>query len=120
MDLNLFENRKVDDNFTNRFIEELKNALESFINKNKQNNSIDEFNRYEKKKIYLDNKSRNGNNLAWIMDENSVCISEEGDGGPISIKEIDLPQNIKNGEVYEKINGEYVYNPDITIEIERL
>ena len=97
MDLNLFENRKTEDNFINQFIEELKNALENTIsqkqNKNEKSNVLDEYNIYEKKKIFLYNKSRKSNELAWIMDDNSVCISEDGDGGPISISEIDLPNN---------------------------
>lgn len=33
MDLNLFENRKTKNNFINKFIEELKNALENTISK---------------------------------------------------------------------------------------
>ena len=118
MDLNLFENKKTEDNCINQFIEELKNALENTIsqkqNKNEKSNVLDEYNIYEKKKIFLDNKSRKSNELAWIMDDNSVCISEDGDGGPISISEIDLPNNAKVGDVYEKIDEEYVYNPDIT------
>ena len=124
MDLNLFENRKTEDNFINKFIEELKNALENTLsqkkNKNEKSNVMDEYNRYEKKKIFLDNKSRKGNELAWVMDEQSVCISENGDGGPIDISEVDLPSNAKVGEVYEKINGEYVYNSDITIKLKEI
>ena len=54
------------------------------------------------------------------MDENSVCISEHGDGGPYSISEVDLPKNIKAGEVYEKINGQYVYNADVTKELNNI
>lgn len=50
------------------------------------------------------------------MDNNSVCISEAGDGAPISIRQIDLPGGTKVGEVYEKIDGEYIYNQDITNE----
>lgn len=113
MNLNLFENKKTENNFINKFIEELKNAL----TKCKQNNELDEYNTYEKKKIFLDNKSRKGNDLAWVIDENSVCISENGDGGPTSIEKIDLPQNAKTGEVYQKINGKYMYNAEITNEL---
>ena len=58
--------------------------------------------------------------MAWIMDDNSVCISEDGDGGPISINEIDLPSNAKIGEVYQKIEGNYIYNADITIELNKI
>lgn len=42
------------------------------------------------------------------------------DDGPIEINEIDLPENIKVGEVYEKIDGKYVYNPDITKELDKI
>ena len=56
---------------------------------------LNDYNLYEKRKIFLDNKSRHGNTLAWITDENSVYISEHGDGGPYFIYEIDLPQNVK-------------------------
>ncbi len=124
MDLNLFENRKAEDNFINKFIEELKNALENTIsqkqNKNEESNVLDEYNIYEKKKIFLDNKSRKSNELAWIMDDNSVCISEDGDGGPISTSEIELPNDVKVGEVYEKVDGKYTYNSNITIELNKI
>lgn len=124
MNLGLFENRKINNDFTSKFIEELKNALKNIIdegrNMNEKNNELEEYNLYEKKKIFLDNKSRKGNVLAWIMDENSVCISENGDGGPLAINEIDLPSNAKIGEVYEKVDGKYVYNDDITIELKEI
>lgn len=124
MNLGLFENRKINNDFTSKFIEELKNALNNMMNEgrnmNEKNNELEEYNLYEKKKIFLDNKSRKGNVLAWIMDENSVCISEDGDGGPLSINEIDLPNNAKIGEVYEKVNGKYVYNNDITLELKEI
>lgn len=124
MDLNLFENRKTEDNFINKFIEELKNALENTIsqkqNRKEESNVMDEYNRYERRKIFLDNKSKNGNEFAWVMDERSVCISKNGDGGPISISEIDLPNDVKAGEVYEKVDEKYIYNPDITIELNKI
>ena len=60
-----------------------------------ENNDLEEYNLYEKRKIFLDNKSRNGNKIAWIIDENSVYISENGDGGIYFISEIDLPKDIK-------------------------
>lgn len=124
MNLGLFENRKIDNDFTSKFIEELKNALKNMMdegkNMNEKNNELEEYNLYEKKKIFLDNKSRKGNELAWIMDEKSVCISENGDGGPFSINEIDLPRNAKVGDVYEKVDGKYVYNDDITIELKEI
>lgn len=115
MDLNLFDNKKNENSFIDKFIEELKNALNNAINENgkETNNELDQYNIYEKKKIFLDNKTRNSNDLAWVMDDNSVCISEHGDGGPFFISEIDLPQNAKVGDVYEKIDNKYVYNPDI-------
>ena len=104
-----------------KFLEELKNALKKFENKNQnnvpENNVLEEYNLYEKKKIFLDNKSWKGNDFAWITDEKSVCISEHGDGGPYAISEIDLPPDVKVGEVYEKINGKYVYNDEVTKEL---
>lgn len=124
MNLGLFENRKINNDFTSKFIEELKEALENMIdegrNMNEKNNELEGYNLYEKKKIFLDNKSRRGNELAWVMDENSVCISENGDGGPFFINEIDLPRNAKVGEVYEKVDGKYIYNEDITIELKEI
>lgn len=85
-----------------------------------ENNVLEEYNLYEKKKIFLDNKSWKGNDFAWITDEKSVCISEHGDGGPYAIFETDLPPNVKVGEVYEKINGKYVYNAEVTKELNRI
>lgn len=120
MDLNLFDNRKINNDFTNKFIEELKNMMNESKNMNETNNELDEYNLYEKKKVFLDNKSRSGNKLAWVMDDNSVCISEHGDGGPYFISETDLPKNVKVGEVYENIDGKYVYNSTITEEINEI
>lgn len=130
MDLNLFENReKGNSSFIDKFLEELKNALKKFENKNQSNISennnmqdkiMKEYNLYEKKKIFLDNKSWKGNDFAWITDENSACISEHGDGGPYFLSETDLPPNAKVGEVYEKINGEYVYNEEVTKELNNI
>ena len=130
MDLNLFENNRKGNDLVNKFIEELKSALTNTIsenqNKNKnekrdeKNNELDEYKIYEKKKIFLDNRSRKGNELAWVMDHNSVCVSEDGDGGPISIKEINLPDDAKVGNVYEKIDGKYVYNSEITMELSEI
>lgn len=120
LDLNIFDNRKKEDSFIGNFINELKNALENRTNKNKENNVINEYNIFERKKIFLDNRSRKGNELVWIMDDNSVCISENGDGGAISINEVDLPTNAKIGEVYEKVNGKYIYNKNITAELKEI
>lgn len=114
MNLNLFENRK-NYNFIGKFLEDIKNSLSHDMN-----NELEQYNRYEKKKIYLDNKSRRGNDLAWVMDKSSVCISEDGDGGPISIDEIDLPQNVKVGDVYEKIGEKYIYNKELTTELNKI
>ncbi len=98
MDLNLFEDRKNNNNFVEKFIGELKNSLEKIMkreeNMKNENNDLEEYNLFEKRKIFLDNKSRKGNDLAWIADENSVCISEHGDGGLCFISEIDLPHNV--------------------------
>ena len=124
LDLNLFDNKRNENNFIHKFMEELKSALNNTIsekqNRDETNNELDQYNIYEKKKIFLDNKSRNSNDLTWVMDNNSVCISEHGDGGPFFISEIDLPQNAKVGEVYEKIDNRYVYNPDITMELNKI
>lgn len=124
MDLNLFENKKIENDFIAKFIEELKSAIHNTKNENKnrneKSNELDEYNIYEKKKIFLDNKSRKSNELAWIMDDNSVCISEDGDGGPISTSEIELPNDVKVGEVYEKVDGKYTYNSNITIELNKI
>lgn len=125
MDLNIFDRRNdhSNNNFIKEFIEELKNALENtrnkIQNKNEESNVMEEYNRYERRKVFLDNKSCKGNDLAWIMDENSVCISEHADGGPFFINEYDIPSNAKVGEVYEKINGKYIYNPEITAELNK-
>lgn len=54
------------------------------------------------------------------MDEGSVCISENGDSGPFPVNEIDLQNNAKVGAVYEKVNGEYVYNSEITIQLKEI
>ena len=78
------------------------------------------YNLYEKKKVFLDNKTRNGNDLAWVMDDNSVCISKNGDGGPCFISGVSLPPNIEVGQVYENIDGQYIYNPVITDEINKI
>ena len=118
MNLDLFEGRN---NNLADFINELQSLLENMKGRNtkmeEKNNDLDEYNLYEKRKLFLDNKSRNGNDLAWVMDENSVCISENGDGGPIAINQINLPQDKRVGGVYEKIDGQYVYNQDITEKI---
>ena len=124
MHLNLFENKNKEDSFINKFIEELKKAFEDRIsqnqNRNEKSNVMNEYNRYERKKIFLDNKSIRANELIWIMDKSSVYISKNGDGGPISMRQILLPNDAKVGEVYEKIDGEYVYNHDITSELKEI
>lgn len=122
MDLNLFDNKRNENSFIDKFMEELKSALNNTINKKGKdtNNELEQYNIYEKKKIFLDNKTRNSNDLAWVMDDNSVCLSEHGDGGPVFISEIDLPQNAKVGDVYEKIDNKYIYNPDITMELNKI
>ena len=54
------------------------------------------------------------------MDDKSVCLSEHGDGGPYFINEIDLPKDAKTGEVYEKIDGKFIYNAAITEELNKI
>lgn len=143
LDLNLFDNKKINNDFQNKnndlinaFIGELKNVLKNMMNEgrnmnkkkdipeghnlNEENNVLEEYNLYEKKKIFLDNKTKWGNNLAWVMDDNSVCLSENGDGGPYFIAEVDIPKDAKVGEVYEKIDGKYVYNSEITEEMNKI
>ena len=143
LNLNLFNNRNIsndlpkkNNDFINILIEELKNALKNIRNEgidmnqkknisnepnsNEENDVMEEYNLYETRKIFLDNKSWKGNDFAWIMDDKSVCLSKHGDGGPYSISEIDLPKNAKVGEVYEKIDGKYVYNSKITAEINKI
>lgn len=121
MDLNLFGNKKTEDNFINKFIEELKSVLENKRGKNQneeeKSNVVDEYDRYERKKLFLDNKSRKSNELAWVMDENSVCLSSNGDGGPISITEVDLPPNYNVGDVFENVDGVFVFNSSLTSEL---
>lgn len=127
MDLNLFD-RKNDHSkdFIKEFIEKLKNALKNRMNEgrnmneNNSDNVLEEYNLYERRKIFLDNKSWKGNDLAWIMNEKSVCIAEHGDGGPCNLSEIDLPENAKVGDVYEKVEGKYVYNADITDKLKEI
>lgn len=89
-------------------------------NSNEENDVMEEYNLYETRKVFLDNKSWKGNDFAWVMDDKSVCLSEHGDGGPYSITDIDLPKDAKVGEVYEKIDGKYVYNAEITEEINKI
>lgn len=143
LDLNLFNNRKIGNDLTNKnndfintFIEELRNALKNIMNERidmnkkkdisnepnsiEENDVMKEYNLYEARKIFLDNKSWKGNNFAWVMDDKSVCLSEHGDGGPYSITEIDLPKDAKVGEVYEKIDGRYVYNEAITQDLNKI
>ena len=85
-----------------------------------ENNILEEYNLYEVKKTFLDNKSWKGNDLAWIMDDKSVYLSKHGDGGPYFTNEIDLPKEAKTGEVYEKIDGKLIYNATITEELNKI
>ena len=73
MDLNLFDNKRNENSFIDKFMEELKSALNNTIsekqNRKETNNELDQYDIYEKKKIFLDNKSRYGNDFAWITDD---------------------------------------------------
>ena len=139
MNLDLFNNNaNTNDNFITKFIEELRETLENIMNvsKNEDKNinvtteeektdelTVDEeYNLYEKRKIYLDNISHKGNDVIWYMDEDVICVSEHGDGGLYGINEVDfkLPENAKAGEVYEKINDEYVLNTELTIALNNI
>ena len=121
LDLDLFEHDKIKRENIYSVISKIKNIFKNTKNvresMSKNNNHLDEFELYEKKKLFLDNKSRKGNPLAWVMDENSVCISEEGDGGPILITDIKLPSDASVGQVYEKTMKGYVYNQELTVEL---
>ena len=141
MKLNLFNNKSINNNIQNNdlinsFIEELKKALKNIMNEGiemeqkknisdkpnlkEEDDILEGYNLYETKKIFLDNKSWKGNDLAWVIDDKSVCLSEHGDGGPYFLDEIDLPKDVKAGEVYEKIDGKFVYNAAITEELYKI
>lgn len=135
MELNLFENKNNKNSFIKQFINEIKakNNREEEMKEKQNENLVKDYEEakntedlttgydlYEKKKIFLDNKTRTGNPLAWIMDKNSVCISENGDGGPISIEEINLPKEYKIGQVYEKADMKYIFNDEITKELNKI
>lgn len=121
MDLNTFNRKNNNYNkFIKNFVKDLTKAINKKQNLNKEHNVMNEYNRYERRKNFLDNKSWNGNNLVWIMDEKSVCVSEDGDGGPFFIEEYDIPSQAKVGDVYEKINGKYIYNEKITNQLKEI
>lgn len=125
MELNLFEKMGSKGTFVDNFIKELGKYFINLTNDKKdikedmddKKSILEEYDLFEKKKIFLDNKSRNGNPLAWVMDDQSVCLSEDGDGGACFISEINLPRNAKVGQVYEKVNNKYVLNRKITDEL---
>lgn len=118
LNLDLFDHNRIENGYIDNAISEIKSILKNAQNERgnmiEKDDTLNEFEIYEKKKIFLDNISRKGNDLAWIMDENSVCISESGDGGPISISSVKLPSNVSVGQVYEKVDGAYVYSQDLT------
>ena len=90
--IDIFKNKKLNESLS-EFITELKHELHK--NDNRETNVLDEYDLYEKRKIFLDNKSKKGNDLAWVTDENSVCLSENGEGGSYFISETKLPLNVK-------------------------
>lgn len=124
LNLDLFDHNRIENGYIDNAISEIKSILKNVQNEREnmieKNNELNEFEMYEKKKIFLDNISRRGNDLAWIMDENSICISESGDGGPISISSVMLPSDFKVGQVYEKIDGAYVYSQDLTEKLSKV
>ena len=70
MELNLFDNKKDSNGFVNKFIEELKDALENMIDEGKNmketNNDLNEYNLYEERKILLETKDYLPERLYWI------------------------------------------------------
>lgn len=57
LDLNSFENKKTEDNFISKFIEELKDALENALckkNFKEESNVMEEYNRYERRNVNSD------------------------------------------------------------------
>lgn len=128
MGLNLFEKGKSKETFVDSFVKELGKYLKDLTNEKNnmkedikdKNPILEEYDIFEKKKIFLDNKSKNGNPLAWVIDEDSICISEDGDGGATSIDDIKLPKERNVGEVYEKIRDKYILNKGLTNQIKNL
>lgn len=118
MGLNIFsdtEQKKNADYISSKLLGMLKKNVKKEEKEAKEElYDMDEYNRYERKKVFLDNKSRNGNELVWVTDDNSVCVSKNGDGGAFSKEEVNLPSDVKIGGVYEKIGGEFVYNLKLT------
>ena len=124
MDLNIFERNKNNSNgFIKEFIRDLKNALKNMMDEGKGMNEndkvLEEYNLYERRKNFLDNKSWKGNGYAWAIPKYGKNTANS-DGGPCSIFEIDLPKNAKVGEVYEKIDGKYIYNFDMTAKLKEI
>ena len=119
---NMSTEKVKEENTTGKYIEKEDSKSQNTENEkmHDENNDLEEYNLFEKRKIFLDNKSRKGNELAWITDENSVYISEDGDGGIYFISETDLPDDVKAGEVYQKIDGKYVIDSSLTEEINSL
>lgn len=122
MDLNIFD-KGYDDAGTlmKGYIGDLKKLLkENIANREKieREEAARGYDLYETQQIFLDNITRRGNPLAWVMDKDCVCISKDGGGGPYGIEEIeDLPKNLTIGGVYEKIDGKYVHNFEITAKL---
>lgn len=73
------------------------NSSKTNLNKNEENNIIDEYNLYEKRQIFLDNVNiKKGNDIFWIRDKDTVCVSKDRDNRTYYPEEIeDLPKSAK-------------------------
>lgn len=98
------------------------NSSKTNLNKNEEININDEYNLYEKKQIFLDNENiKKGNDIFWIRDEDTVCVSKDRDNRTYYLEEIeDLPKSVQVGDVYEKIDGKYVFNKELTERVKNI
>lgn len=73
------------------------NNSKNNLNKSNESNINDEYNLYEKRQIFLDNENiKKGNDIFWIRDKDTVCVSKDRDNRTYYPKEIeDLPKSAK-------------------------
>lgn len=78
-------------------LQEFINNSKNGLNNNDEKNISDEYDLYEKRQIFLDNVNvKSGNEILWIRDKDTVCVSKDRDNRTYNIKEIEnLPQNSK-------------------------